>query len=96
MKLVLLHGRNDPAQDMEDWGFNGPVLQNVDYFHNTYNSTITIGFKSNADADMAHGLTGWKLWDDKVLELMFKDDMVAIKPEGGELAFFGDWEIQED
>jgi hypothetical protein len=24
--IKLLHGRDDPNQDMEDWGFNGPVL----------------------------------------------------------------------
>jgi hypothetical protein len=24
--IQLLHGRDDPAKDMDDWGFSGPVL----------------------------------------------------------------------
>ncbi|MHA3790562.1 hypothetical protein [Sphingomonas sp. YL-JM2C] len=34
--LRLLHGRTDPAADIEDWGAEGPVLGPFAYIHTTY------------------------------------------------------------
>jgi hypothetical protein len=36
--LELYHGRNDPDVDMEDWGFEGPVLGPLKFIHFTYHS----------------------------------------------------------
>jgi len=41
--LKLLHGRDDPAKDMEEYGFDGPVLGPFDYVHVTYNTMIDCG-----------------------------------------------------
>ena len=38
--IKLLHGRDDPNQDMEDWGFNGPVLGPFEAVHFTYRDHI--------------------------------------------------------
>ena len=34
--LKLLHGRDDPDQDMNDWGFDGPMLGPFAAVHFTY------------------------------------------------------------
>lgn len=43
--LELFHGRKDPNQDMDGWGFNGPIIGPIEWFHVTYFSTIQIRFK---------------------------------------------------
>ena len=34
--LELFHGRDDPEQDMDDWGFQGPAIGPLDFVHVTY------------------------------------------------------------
>ena len=34
--IRLFHGRTDPDQDMDDWGFDGPVLGPYQFAHTTY------------------------------------------------------------
>ena len=34
--LHLFHGRNSVDEDMDDWGFDGPVIGPLDYVHVTY------------------------------------------------------------
>jgi hypothetical protein len=36
MYLRLYHGRTDPAQQMEDWGFNGPTFGPLSCYGQTY------------------------------------------------------------
>jgi hypothetical protein len=38
--LKLLHGRDDPDQDMQDWGFDGPTLGPFVAVHVTYRDHI--------------------------------------------------------
>jgi hypothetical protein len=38
--LKLLHGRLDPNPDMQDWGFDGPVLGPFEAVHITYRDEI--------------------------------------------------------
>lgn len=40
--VELFHGRDDPAEDMEDWGFQGPVLGPFKAVHMTYFSMIRL------------------------------------------------------
>jgi hypothetical protein len=40
MYLRLYHGRTDPAQQMEDWGFVGPVFGPLSCYVHTYCSTF--------------------------------------------------------
>jgi hypothetical protein len=95
MKLILLHGRDNPNEDMTDWGYLGPDIENVRYIHSVY-SNFTIGFKSRRDAILAHSLTGWPFFDDMVLEMCFFDDLVVCCPENKKKSYYGDWELQED
>jgi hypothetical protein len=41
--LELFHGRHDPEEDLDDWGFDGPVIGPLPFFHMTYGSHIKMG-----------------------------------------------------
>ena len=38
--IHLLHGRDDPEQDMQGWGFTGPILGPFEAVHFTYKEHI--------------------------------------------------------
>ena len=93
MKMILLHGRHDPDQRLDDWGFTGPVLRHVQYIHSVYGN-LTIGFSSRSAAKAAHRLTGWPFFDDAVLEIRQHDDLIMLTAP--EASYYGDWELVED
>ena len=39
----LFHGRNRPDENLDDWGFAGPVFGPLDWFHITYLQTYRFG-----------------------------------------------------
>jgi hypothetical protein len=45
--LQLYHGRKDPAEQMDDWGFTGPTFGPLAYVVQTYFSTLRL----HGDAD---------------------------------------------
>jgi hypothetical protein len=94
MRMILLHGRTDPGQTMDDWGFNGPVLDNVEYAHWTYGH-LTVGFLTDEDAEFARHKTGWEIFDEKVLSVSQGDDFISISTSAGERHYFGDFEFQD-
>ncbi len=91
MKIILLHGRDKPDQEMQDWGYHGPEILDVKYVHETYRTTLTVGFHSQEAAKKAAAQTGWSFWDDAVLEVEFTEDLIVAKG-----SYYGDWEFQED
>lgn len=95
MKLSLFHGRYDPNQEMDNWGFVGPVLEDVLYMHVTYQCDYSIGFLNLEAAIAAEKVTGWERWgnDEPVLTMKFHEDMVVAKDTDGRLAYYGDWEV---
>lgn len=99
LNLLLMHGRNDPNQDMDDMGYAGPTLRGIPFCHFTYTSFISISDYGN----MHHALTfeGDQLKlvmreEDAVSALL--DDEVGVKEiiEGilCRVMYFGDWEFQ--
>jgi len=48
MYVRLYHGRTDPEQDMDDWGFQGPTFGPLSCYVHTYCSTFRIHGESNA------------------------------------------------
>jgi hypothetical protein len=60
----LLHGRDDPDQDMEDWGFTGPILGPFEAVHFTYLRFI----RCIIDANMG-----------KELDLATHDDLIEYE-----------------
>ena len=81
LALRLTHGRNDPDESLDDWGFNGPILY-FDWIHFTYNSSINIGYGSEETGPMQGDSD----------ELYFHNDMIAVN-SAGVIEYFGDWEI---
>lgn len=41
--IHLFHGRDDPEQRMDDWGYQGPTLGPFPYIHTTYCVDIKCG-----------------------------------------------------
>jgi hypothetical protein len=48
--LGLFHGRHGPREEMEDWGFDGPMIGPLKWFHTTYACTLRIAFERGEDA----------------------------------------------
>jgi hypothetical protein len=98
MKMLLIHGRDDPDEDMQDWGYRGQTLEGVAYIHWTYGN-LTVGFVSDEAARAAHGHTGWPFFDKAVLEMHQHDDLIRtnnMSGSGADYSYFGDWGLVED
>jgi len=54
--IRLFHGRTNPDQDMDDWGFDGPVLDPYQFVHTTYASHVKLGkLDGNCDELLIYG-----------------------------------------
>jgi hypothetical protein len=95
MKMLLLHGRYNPDQDMDEIGFQGPTLTDIKYIHATYQS-LNIGFVSEQAAQQAHTLTHWDLLDKMVLQAAHADDMLKVIEKNTAPSYYGDWELQQE
>lgn len=100
MKLLLLHGRGDPEQDLNDWGYGGPTLEGVRALHVTYLSTYALYFDTPEQAEEAQRLTGWRPWNRDAgnrpiaLEMPFHNELLHTDPPECKTRYFGDWELQ--
>lgn len=77
--LQLLHGRKKPDEELEDWGFNGPLIGPLQFCHTTYNTTVNLGFENGESTGPMMGRDGFGFIDD----LLYFDG-----------SYYGDWEIQ--
>lgn len=41
--IELYHGHHYPNEELDDWGFEGPLLGPFPFFHVTYNCTVNCG-----------------------------------------------------
>jgi hypothetical protein len=62
--LKLMHGRDDPDQHMDDWGFDGPVLGPFEAAHFTYATHVRC-FPPSSDGDA------------EAVELCYRDDLLV-------------------
>lgn len=62
--LKLMHGRDNPGQQMNDWGFDGPVLGPFEAVHFTYATHVRC-FPEGRDGDA------------EAIELCYHEDMLA-------------------
>ena len=87
MILKLFHGRRTKNEELDGWGFAGPELKDVQWFHTTYGSDLKMSFKSLEARDAAIEATGWKYWrDDLDIQIPLVEDMIQTKD-----GYFGDW-----
>lgn len=82
MYLGLFHGRDTPDEVMNGWGFDGPALGPVQYFHTTYASAVHLQFTSESDATL---LTSN---NDTFLELQMNGDLLCF-----DCKLYGDWTV---
>jgi len=63
MYLRLFHGRRSPAEELDDWGFDGPVFGPLSALSMTYLTTIRIYGHCLSDEvwiDTTHDLVQWE------------------------------------
>lgn len=41
--IELIHGHHYPNEELDDWGFNGPVLGPFPFYHITYGCDVKLG-----------------------------------------------------
>ena len=63
MYLRLYHGRTDPDQEMEDWGFNGPTFGPLSAYVHTYCCTFRIHDESGSTEIWLDKYDDMILWD---------------------------------
>ena len=88
--MLLIHGRKDPEENLDQWGFDGTDIENIAAVHSAYGNLV-IYFKNIESAVKAQAQTGWKEWDLNALEVQQYEDLISTS-EG----FFGDYELQDD
>lgn len=64
MYLRLYHGRTDPAQEMDGWGFDGPTFGPLACYVQTYCCTFRIHCESSAEELWLNVQDGMIHWDD--------------------------------
>ena len=80
--LGLFHGRLQPCEKMDDWGFMGPAIGPLRWCHTTYASCIKIEFEDTADAMPYFGKA------EHALLLEIDGDLLVF---GGK--YYGDWTV---
>jgi regulator of RNase E activity RraA len=90
MELRLAHGRNDPYEEIDSWGFEGPTLLNVDSMQQMYGETYTVKFLTNDAAHVAQQLTSWESWDSQTLEMCRCGNLIEAHKAGHPRRFYAD------
>lgn len=80
--LGLFHGRDDPREEMNDWGFHGPMIGPLKWVHTTYAFKIRIAFECENDAVRYFSTPC------KVQSLELNDDLLTFRGK-----FYGDWTV---
>lgn len=78
--LGLFHGRKSAGQEMNGWGFDGPTIGPLRWFHTTYAYDVKIEFVDPTDAIDYFGFA------EAQFQLAMDGDMLIY---GG--MFYGDW-----
>jgi hypothetical protein len=94
MNLKIFHGRWTPDEEMDDWGFDGPVLTNIQYGHITYCEDMKVFFKTKEACEAAQARTGWRRDEENTLLAYIKDGMLCVEWQGRP-AYFGDWSFYD-
>lgn len=85
MYLGLMHGRFKPEDELNDWGFNGPIIGPLLYCHVTYCATVNIKFTSIGVAKR-HGCNDVEPGIDEPLKI--SADLMFYRGK-----YYGDWSV---
>lgn len=95
MNLKIFHGRDTVDEQMDDWGYEGPTLTAIQWWHTTYYNEQRMKFATFADAEAAKQLTGWKCVDNCTLQPIFEGDCLVVRAGDGKTRYYGDWSLYD-
>lgn len=84
MYLALFHGRESPDEQMDDWGFNGPLIGPIIWCHTTYATDIKIAFVSHDEEKKYFDTADHP--DGHVIPIV--DDLIFFAG-----SYYGDWTV---
>ena len=88
LQMRLFHGRNDPNAMLDGWGFDGDQIRGIAFLHGTHHTTMTVGFINEDACETARRLTGWRAWDELILEVSRHDYLTKVHD-----GYYGDFEL---
>lgn len=80
--LGLFHGRHEPRERMNGWGFDGPAIGPLRWCHTTYATDIKIKFENAADAVPYFGVA------QEPFDLKIDADLLVFNRK-----YYGDWTV---
>ena len=89
-QILFIHGRHQPDEKPDDWGFDGTTIKGISALHATYGNFV-VHFTSMEAAITAQALTGWDWFDANALEMRWHEDLIHTR-EG----YFADFEMQPE
>lgn len=89
MQLYLFHGRKTPDEHLQDWGFDGPTINEITSLTGTYGE-MYVHFENEQHLYKAQKQTGWDLFGDFALAVRFQEDLVQTID-----GYFGDWDLTQ-
>lgn len=84
MYLALLHGRKSPDEQMSGWGFTGPLIGPLNWFHTTYATDAKLEFKNSHDEAKYFRFT----CSPDCHEVPIRDDLMVYAG-----SYYGDWTV---
>lgn len=76
--IRLFHGRIDPAQDLDEWGSDGPIFGPCKFVHTTYTSLVRLGYEDGSCDELLtfedmlyyddHYYGDWSIFGEETLE----------------------------
>lgn len=90
MLLRLFHGRTSPNEELNDWGFDGPIIENVSALTGIYGAMYA-HFENEQHLLKAHSQTGWEYCGDYALVVQTHEDLLQTID-----GYFGDWELSKN
>lgn len=79
MYLKLFHGRDTVVEDMEDWGYHGPIFEIKGFVHCTYMSILWVDHEGDGDGEWLSVVDGLVYYDGK----FYGDWSVFAEPFSG-------------
>lgn len=86
--LHLFHGRNDIAEDMDDWGFDGPHIGPLKYVHTTYACDIKFSASQVVMDKFFPGEVAYFYNGNGDHHLTIEDGCIIYQGK-----FYGDWSV---
>ena len=100
IQMCIFHGRRTPFEEMQDWGWQGPLIEGIASFF--YSSgDLSMSFNSNEHHVKAAAMTAWQSEDKKLLvhdgfdpvTNPYKHEMVCCDEDNQGRSYYGDFEL---